>query len=67
VTFANMKVALDPTDPNNAEVDVQSTHECTPNSGGRQTNASRHDMFSLRKIGDKWLIRGSTPASASRP
>jgi serine/threonine protein kinase len=67
VTFANMRVALDPANSNSAEVDVESTHECTPNSGGRQTSTSRHDVFSLRKVGDEWLIAGSAPASASRP
>ena len=67
VTFADMKVALDAADPNRAEVDVRSTYNCTPTSGGRQTETSRHDVFSLKKIGDEWLIAGAAPVSASRP
>jgi hypothetical protein len=67
VVFADMQVALDAADPNSAQVDVRSTHNCTPTSGGRQTNASHHDMFSLKRIGDAWLIAGSAPVSARRP
>jgi serine/threonine-protein kinase len=67
VKFADMNVAIDPGDPNSARVDVRSTHTCTPNSGGRQTSASRHDVFSLRKIGEEWVIAGSAPVSASKP
>lgn len=67
VTFADMKVALDAADTNSAEVDVRSTYNCTPTSGGRQTETSRHDVFSLKKIGDEWLIAGAAPVSASRP
>ena len=67
VTFADMKVALAAADPNSAEVDVRSTYNCTPTSGGRQTETSRHDVFSLKKIGDEWLIAGAAPVSASRP
>ena len=67
VEFADVKVRLDAADPNKAEVDVLSMHTCTPTSGGRQTNASRHDAFSMRKIGDDWLIAQAAPVSASRP
>jgi ketosteroid isomerase-like protein len=67
VVFADMQVALDPADPNSAQVDVRSTHTCTPTSGGRQTNTSHHDVFSLKKIGDEWLIAGSAPVSAGGP
>jgi serine/threonine-protein kinase len=67
VVFADMQVALDAADPNSAQVDVRSTHNCTPTSGGRQTNASHHDVFSLKKIGDAWLIAGSAPGSAGGP
>ena len=66
VTFADMKVTLDTTTPPGASVDVQSRHECTPNSG-RQTTASHHDVFSLKKIGDEWLISSAAPVSAGRP
>jgi ketosteroid isomerase-like protein len=67
VVFADMRVALNAADPNSAQVDVRSTHNCTPTSGGRQTNASHHDVFSLKKIGDAWLIAGSAPVSAGGP
>ena len=66
VTFADMKVAL-AADPNSAEVDVRSTYNCTPTSGGRQSETSRHEVFSLKKIGDDWLISGAVPVSAGRP
>lgn len=66
VTFADMKVAL-AADPNSAEVDVRSTYNCTPTSGGRQSEISRHEVFSLKKIGDDWLISGAVPVSAGRP
>jgi serine/threonine-protein kinase len=67
VTFADMHVALDAADPNSAEVDVRSTYNCTPTSGGRQTETSHHEVFALKKIGDEWLIAGATPVSAGRP
>jgi serine/threonine protein kinase len=67
VTFADMRVALDAADPNSAEVDVRSTYNCTPTSGGRQTETSRHEVFALKKIGDEWLIAGAAPVSAGRP
>lgn len=67
VTFADMHVALDAVDPNSAEVDVRSTYNCTPTSGGRQTETSRHEVFALKKIGDEWLIAGAAPVSAGRP
>ena len=66
VTFEDMKVMLDTTAPSTASVDVQSLHECTPNSG-RQTTAAHHDVFALKKIGEEWLISSATPVSASRP
>jgi hypothetical protein len=67
VQFGNIDVGFDASDPNNATVEVRSTHTCTPNSGGRQTNASHHDMFSLKKMGDTWLIASAAPVSASGP
>ena len=66
VTFEDMKVTLDTATPSSASVDVQSMHECTPNSG-RQTTAAHHEVFSLKKIGEEWLISSATPVSASRP
>jgi serine/threonine protein kinase/ketosteroid isomerase-like protein len=67
VVFADMQVALDAADPNSAQVEVRSTHNCTPTSGGRQTDTSHHDVFALKKIGDEWLITGSAPVSAGGP
>ncbi len=67
VTFADMHVALDAADPNSAEVDVRSTYNCTPTSGGRQTETSHHEVFALKKIGNEWLIAGAAPVSAGRP
>jgi eukaryotic-like serine/threonine-protein kinase len=65
VTFAAVQVTLDPEDPTRASVDVQSTHTCTPNSGGRQSETSRSERFSLRKNGEAWLIDTAAPVSTS--
>ena len=62
VTFADMQVEMNLTDATQAQVDVRSTHTCTPNSGGRQTIAGQHDLFSLRKSGDDWRIDSAVPA-----
>ena len=62
VTFADMQVDLNPADAALAQVDVRSTHVCTPNSGGRQTTTTEHDLFILRKDGDEWRIDSVAPA-----
>ena len=62
VTFADMRVELEPTDATQAQVDVRSTHICTPNSGGRQIITGQHDVFTLRKSGDGWRIDGAVQA-----
>jgi hypothetical protein len=67
VQFGNIDVAFDATDPNAATVDVRSTHTCTPNSGGRQTVTSHDEVYSLKKVGDTWLIAGAAPVSAGGP
>jgi hypothetical protein len=67
VQFGNMQVAYDAADPDNAQVDVRSMHICTPASGGRQINTTRHDVFSLKRMGDQWLSAGSAPVSAGGP
>lgn len=70
VTFADMQVELNPADPTRAQVDVRSTHTCTPNSGGRQTTTTQRDVFTLRKNGEAWVIDSSVrapDASAGRP
>lgn len=62
VTFAEMQVALNPADPGRAQVDVRSTHTCTPNSGGRQTTTTQRDVFTLRKGGGAWVIDSAVSA-----
>jgi ketosteroid isomerase-like protein len=65
VTFADLQVTLNGSDPGRAQADVRSTHTCTPSSGGRQTETSRRDLFELRKNDGAWLIESATPAPAS--
>jgi len=55
-------VALNPADPTRAQVDVGSTHTCTPNSGGRQTTTTQRDVFTLRKDGEAWVIDSAVRA-----
>ena len=62
VTFGDMQVELDPTDATLAQVDVGSTHICTPNSGGRQITTAQREVFTLRKSGDGWLIDSAVQA-----
>ncbi len=45
-----------------AQVDVSSTHICTPNSGGLQITTAQRDVFTLRRSGDGWLIDSSVQA-----
>ena len=59
VTFDQMNVALPDTAA--AEADVRSTHTCTPQSGGRQTTATQHEVYTLRKDGAGWIVSGVTP------
>jgi ketosteroid isomerase-like protein len=65
VTFADMQVEVNLSDASLAQVDVSSTHVCTPNSGGRQTTTTQHDLFTLRKNGNEWRIDGVAPAPAT--
>ena len=70
VTFDGLQVEMNPSDEKRAEVDVRSTHTCTPNSGGRQTVTPQHERFTLRKNGDTWLIDSVARAgdgSTNRP
>lgn len=62
VTFADTQIAMDTTDATLAQVDVRSTHTCTPNSGGRQTTTEQRDVFTLRKNGDAWRIDSAARA-----
>ena len=67
VTFDGMKVAIDPANESAAQVDVNSTHTCTPNSGARQFSTARHDVFALSKKGDAWLIDSVAEPAAGSP
>jgi hypothetical protein len=70
VTFADMRVAWSESTPTRAEVDVRSDHTCTPNSDRRQTTTGHHDLFTLKKDGENWVIDSMAPvaeASAGRP
>lgn len=62
VTFADMQVEMNPTDATLAQVDVRSTHTCTPDSGGRQITTAQRDVFILRKSGDTWRIDSAVRA-----
>jgi serine/threonine protein kinase/ketosteroid isomerase-like protein len=64
VTFDQMNVALIPGDAAVAEADIRSTHTCTPQSGGRQTTATQHEVYTLRKNGDRWVLNGVIRAPA---
>jgi serine/threonine-protein kinase len=56
VTFDEMNVALASTDPAEAQADVRSTHTCTPQSGGRETASTQHNVFTLAKTGGNWML-----------
>ena len=69
VTFQLMEVAMAPTDNSVAHVDVNSTHVCTPKSGAQPVASKQHEVFTLRKKGDSWMIEGvanAGQASVSR-
>ncbi len=70
VTFDQVAIELASTDAAVAQADVRSTHTCTLQSGGRQTTATRHDVYTLRKDGDIWIIdavASPPPSPADRP
>jgi serine/threonine-protein kinase len=56
VTFDGMQVQLAPGSDTQAEVTLQSTHICTPQSGGPQTTTAQDETFALQKTGDAWMI-----------
>jgi serine/threonine protein kinase len=64
VTFDQMNLALAPADTSVAEADVRSTHTCTPQSGGRETTATQHEVYTLRKSGERWVLNGVARAPA---
>lgn len=61
VTFDAVQVQIPPTDEATAQVDVSSTHTCTPQSGGGQTTTQERETYTLRKDGDAWVISGVSP------
>lgn len=65
VTFDQATLTLTPTDPAVAQADVQSTHTCTLQSGGRETTARQHTLYTLRKNGENWVISGAGRAAGS--
>jgi serine/threonine protein kinase len=68
VRYYGVRVGIDPDDETLATADVRSSHTCTPKSGGRETITDRHDLVSLRKEGDRWLVEATSeaPPTAAR-
>ncbi|NOT28355.1 MAG: serine/threonine protein kinase [Acidobacteria bacterium] len=68
VTYDGVRVGMDPGDETLATADVRSSHTCTPKSGGRESTTDKHDLISLRKDGDTWLVDGTSqaPPTAAR-
>lgn len=68
VRYDGVRVGLNPNDETLATADVRSSHTCTPKSGGRETTTDKHDIISLRKDGDTWLVDGTSqaPPTAAR-
>ena len=55
VTFSGMQVELNP-DATQAQVNVRSAHQCTPNSNERQTTTTHDDAFTLQRQNNDWVI-----------
>jgi serine/threonine protein kinase len=68
VIFDEVALVLTSADSAVAEADVRSTHTCTPQSTGPQKSTVHHDVYTLGKHGDTWVIDDvdSTPAAAVR-
>jgi hypothetical protein len=68
VIFDEVTLVLTSADSAVAQADVRSTHTCTPQSTGPQKYAVHHDVYTLGKHGDNWVIDGveSTPAATVR-
>jgi hypothetical protein len=62
VTYDGVRVTLDPDDDTFATADIRSSHTCTPKSGGREMTTDRHDVLSLRKDGQRWVVERTAPA-----
>jgi len=61
VKYDGVRVRIDPNDDTRATADIRSSHTCTPKSGGRETTTDKHDVLSLRKVGDAWLVDDTAP------
>jgi hypothetical protein len=61
VKYDGVRVRLDANDDTLATADIRSSHTCTPKSGGRETTTDKHDILSLRKIGEAWLVEKAAP------
>ena len=68
VIFDEMALMLASVDSPIAQADVRSTHTCTPQATGRQKTTVHHDVYTLGKHGDRWMIDGveSTPVETAR-
>ena len=68
VIFNEVTLVLTSPDSAVAQADVQSTHTCTPQSTGPQKTTVHHDVYTLGKHGDAWLIDNveSMPAATVR-
>jgi hypothetical protein len=68
VIFDEVALVLTSADSAVAEADIRSTHTCTPQSTGLQKSTVHHDVYTLGKHGDTWVIDDveSTPAAAVR-
>jgi serine/threonine protein kinase len=68
VIFDEVTLVLTSADSAVAQADVRSTHTCTPQSTGPQKSTVHHDVYTLGKHGDTWVIDDveSTPAAAVR-
>ena len=61
LNYDGVRVRMDANDDRIATADIRSSHTCTPKSGGRQTITDRHDLLSLRKVGDAWVVDNTEP------
>jgi serine/threonine protein kinase len=68
VIFDEVTLVLTSADSAVAQADVRSTHTCTPQSTGPQKSTVHHDVYTLGKHGDTWVIDDveSTPAATVR-
>ena len=64
MNFAGMDAKMNP-DATQAQVDVRSVHECTPNSNEAQTKTSQHEVFTLQRHGEHWAIDSVQRAPAA--